>query len=472
MKAQRAATIVAIGVVLAAAPRAVSDTDPIDAYIAAEMAARRIPGLALAVARDGAIVRTSYYGLANVELGVPVGERSVFAIASLDKQLTAAGLMRLVEMGKVSLDDRVDKYVDGPWDSIRVRHLLSHTSGLPDQVAGSLEGRAAFTYTTDQLLATVRTLERVDPPGERFLYSDANFFLAQLVTERASGRSWREFIGQEIFTPAGMTGATFMDAEIIRPGRVSPYTLDRTGTLLRNPSRDIDYGPLYNDLGMTVRDFASWLLALDTDRPLAASTRETMWTPARLSDGSVATMSEQWRHYGFGFGLDEVFGRRVVLHSGFVGVGYVKFPEERLSVVVFTNLRHGAGSDPIGLAYGVAGFYAPAVSFLAREPVASDRSDPRTAALRNEYERLLAGEPGAEHWAPVSRRASWEAAAGLASRMNRLGSLLAFEPLGVELQPDGAQRALFRARHERGRVFVRVGLNAAGSIVELQWYHV
>ncbi|NWG13601.1 MAG: beta-lactamase family protein, partial [Acidobacteria bacterium] len=334
----------------APAPPAAHASGDIDAYVAAEMAARRIPGLAFAVARGGSILRTGYYGLANVEVKAPVGETSVFAIASLDKELTGAGLMRLVESGKVSLDDLLTKHIEGPWGEIRVRHLLTHTSGLPDQVAGTIEGRSFSAYTTEQLLGTIRELEAVAPPGERFLYSDANFFLAQLVTERCGGMPWREFVAREIFEPAGMGGATFMDPLIVRPGRVSPYNLDPSGVLLRDPARDVDLGPLYNDLGMTVRDFAAWLIALETDRPLSRAVREAMWTPVRLADGSLATMVGQWRNYGFGFGLDRVFGHRVVLHSGYVGVGFVMFPDDRLSVVVFTNMRHSAGSDPVGLA--------------------------------------------------------------------------------------------------------------------------
>src|SRR5512147_243308 len=103
--------------------------DSIDDYLGAAMADRKIPGLSLAVVRDGRI-ETRFYGLANVETPAPVDERSIFAIASLDKQLTAAGLVKLVQDGKASLDDPLAKYVDGFGDGIRLRHLISHTSGI------------------------------------------------------------------------------------------------------------------------------------------------------------------------------------------------------------------------------------------------------------------------------------------------------------------------------------------------------
>ncbi len=460
-----------VSLLLALDPVAAQTHDEIDAYIAAEMAARRIPGLALAVAREGSIVRTGYYGLANVEVNAPVNEGSVFAIASLDKELTAAGLMRLVESGKVSLDDPLTKHLEGSWGSIRLRHLLTHTSGLPDQVAGAVEDRYFSTYTTEQLLATVRQLAPVAPPGEHFLYSDANFFLSQLVTEQLSGVPWRHFVKREIFEPAGMRSATFMDPLSIRPGRVSPYDLDPSGKLLRDPARDIDFGPLYNDLGMTVRDFASWLIALGSDRPLSRELREAMWTPVRLADGSFATMVGQWRNYGFGFGLDQIFGHRVVAHSGYVGVGFVMFPDDHISVVVFTNLRHGAGSDPVGLAYGVAGNYLSDVSLRTRSPI-PDPDASLASVLRAEYGRMLEGMTGDRSWVPPMRTAAWEGAGDLAARKDRLGALIGFDYIGAERQNEHPRLVWYRAHHTNGRVFLRFELDADRRITNLQWYHV
>lgn len=471
MKTRSIAAIVLVLCLIAPAPAVCQATDAIDKYIAAEMTARKIPGLALAVVRDGSIVRTSYYGLANVEVEAPVNERSVFAIASLDKELTAAGVMRLVDSGTVTLDDPLDKYVDGPWGSVRIRHLLTHTSGLPDEVAARIEDRSFATYTTEQLLDTIRQLTPVAPPGERFLYSDANFFLSQLLTERASGEPWRQFVMREIFEPAGMRTTTFMDPLRIRPGRVSPYNLDPSGALVRDPARDIDFGPLYNDLGMTVRDFASWLASLGAERPLSRKLRETMWTPAALVDGSPANMVGQWRNYGFGFGLDRIHNHRVVTHSGYVGVGFVMFPDDGLSVVVFTNLRHGAGSDPVGLAYGVAGTYLPDVSFRTL-PAIPDPDEAAASMPRAEYERVLEGTPGDRTWAPQMRTAAWEGAAELSARKKRFGSLLGWDYLGKEEGTASRRLLWYRARHESATIFLRFELDAGGLITNLQWYHI
>ena len=317
--------------------------DAIDDYLAAEMTRRSIPGLALAVARDGRVESRSY-GLAHVETGSPVTDGSIFAVASLDKQLTAAAVLAAAQAGRLGLDDPLARWVETPSAGVTLRHLLSHTSGLPDQVAGTIEGRSFTDYTTEQLLATVRGLTPVAPPGRRFLYSDAGSFLAQLATERATGEPWWDFVRRELFAPAGMTSVVSMTPGALLPGRVSAYTLDGAGRLARDRRLDLDFGPLYSDLGMTAADFARWLAALDAGRPLTAASVAAMTEPARLADGAFAGEIFQWSRYGLGVGLDEFAGEPVVLHSGHSGVGFVRFPARRLAVVVFTNLEHPAGT--------------------------------------------------------------------------------------------------------------------------------
>ena len=458
-----AAVLVALGAATAAFAA------PVDDYLHREMAARSIPGLAWAAVDGDAISAEGYLGLASVELGAPVSERSVFAIASLDKQLTAAGVLVLAQRGKLTLDDPLSRWVEGEWGGIRLRHLLSHTSGLPDSVAPLVEGASLLDYTPEQLLANVRGLVRVAPPGERYVYSDANFFLAQLVTEAAAGEPWRDFVRRELFVPAAMDGATFMDPRAMLPGRVAAYTRDGDGALKRDRRLEVDYGPLYDDLGMTARDFARWLAAMGGERPLSRASLETMWTATPLADGRPHDETWQWRRYGLGVGLDDWGGRRVVTHSGHSGVGFVYVPDERRGVVVFTNLEHPAGSDPIGLAWGIAGRLWPQLA-LATAPAAGDPDPKTTAALRTEYERLLAGAPELDRWAPRSRLASWEGAASLAGRARRLGPLRSVSFVRNE-RAGGETRHHLLAEHANGSLLLRFNLDGEGRILSLTWLH-
>lgn len=446
-----------------------ASADPIDDYLRQEMDRRRIPGLAYAVVDGERVARTGYLGLANVELRVPVDEGSVFAIASLDKQLTAAGVMKLVEMGKLALDDDPGKLLELPWPGLRVRELLSHTSGLPDEVAFAIQGRGLSDYSTQELLDHVRGLTPLAPPGVRYHYSDANFFLAQLLTEKVSGEPWRAFMQREVFAPAGMRAVVGLDPATIVAGRVAAYRLDRQGNLLRDGRQEADYGPLYNDLGMTVGDFARWLLALGTATPLSRASLEAMWAPLRLADGRVSNDVFQWPGYGLGFGLDQFAGHRVVVHSGSSGVGFFYLPDSRFGVVVLTNLRHASGSDPVGLALGIAGLVRPQLD-LSALPVDPGADPALTARARALYASMLAGTPDLDLVALPERTAFWEGADGLAGRSSRFGELEIFEAVRAPAAAPGGVH-WFRARHRAARVILRIGYDDSGKVRTLAWSH-
>jgi len=469
MRSRRSLGRLVATLLLLLVPAAAPAEDEIASYLGREMAARRIPGLAWAVVEDGRLTRQGALGLADVENGAPVTASSIFAIASLDKQLTAAGVLKAAELGKLSLDDPIGRWVDVDLPGVTLRHLLSHTSGLPDQVAGTIEGREFTSYSTEQLLATVRGLVPIAPPGSRFLYSDAGLFLAQLATERAIGEPWWAWMRRELFAPAGMTTPLSMAPEALIPGRVLAYTLDGVGAVIRDRRLDVDYGELYSDLGMTVGDFARWLAALDRgDGPLAATSVREMTSPVRLTDGAPGGEPFQWSRYGLGVGLDDFLGRRLVAHSGHSGVGFARFPDQRFAVVVFTNLEHPTGSDPVGLALGIAGLSRTELSLAALAPRLGDEAT--LGSLRETYRQLLAGAPELERFSPALRTSVFEGSPGLAGRSARLGGLLGFE-LVDDRELDGARTLLVRARHERATIYLRFSLDDDDRISRLVWWH-
>ena len=146
-----------------------SSADEIDGYVRAVMEERRIPGLAFAVVRDGEVLIKRAYGLANLETNTPVETDSVFDIASLTKPLTATAVMMLVEEGKVDLDASVVEYVDDApeaWEAILVRHLLSHNSGLPEQVIPSHAGSALMDVEKELMLRLIKEESLLFSPGE------------------------------------------------------------------------------------------------------------------------------------------------------------------------------------------------------------------------------------------------------------------------------------------------------------------
>lgn len=323
--------------------------DRVDRYVQAEMSRQKIPGLALAVVREGKVVKVKGYGLANVETGGRTSENTAFRLGSVSKQFLAAGIMLLVQDGKLDLNERVGKYFpDAPeaWSEITVRHLLSHTSGLIRDVP---DFDALKQIPDAEAIRRVYSLPLDSPAGTKWQYSNVGYYiLAEMIT-RISGQPWRDFIAERIFGPLGMNRTRTADLIEIVPERASGYTLTDKGwengavwIALRPPGAFLS----------TATDMAKWDAALYSARILSAATREQMWTPIKLKDGSTAS-------YGFGWFIDEVNGHRRVYHYGSqpgFKTMFVRYLDEKLTVIILTNLSSG---DAPRIAQAVAGFYIP-----------------------------------------------------------------------------------------------------------------
>jgi D-alanyl-D-alanine carboxypeptidase len=327
----------------------------VDAYLTAEMAKRRIPGLAISVVKDGEVVRSQGLGLASVELDVPVTPASVFELASVTKQFTAAGVMRLVDEGQVRLGDAIREYLpDCPdaWSGITIRHLLTHTAGLagPHTAFRSLEPGMDWT-TANQLAAAARE-PLCFPPGDGYQYSDAGYFLLGVVIEKAGGFAYRPFLADLFFKPLGMSATTVPDQWAIVKNRASGYTL-AGGQLVRIRRDRQNELPSATGVFSTVEDLVKWDGALSGGKVVSPASLVQMWTPVAENDPTIV------HPYGFGWKVEECFGRRMITHGGVTGTEYTKFPDDNLTVIVLTNLGN-RGLDrvnPWGLTVDVAEFY-------------------------------------------------------------------------------------------------------------------
>jgi D-alanyl-D-alanine carboxypeptidase len=374
---------------VAAAPAA---TDPVDDYVRAQMARRKIPGLALAVVQRGQAVKLQGYGLASVELDAPVTPDTVFELASVTKQFTAAAIVKLVEEGKVGLDDPVSKYLQGTppiWSAITIRHLLTHTAGLAklSEGFGALwRDGVRLNYTTAQMFDAATKDPISFAPGAGWQYSDVGFFLLGMVIEKASGQPYAAFFADRFFTPLGMGSTSVVDQQAIVKHRAPGYTL-RNGKLIRI-RRDWQF-ELTSHYGVlsSVRDLVKWDAALDGDRVLSRQSRTAMWTPVRLDDGSR-------RQYGFGWGVTDRRGHRLIEHTGITGTQFSRFPDDSLTVIVLTNLGYIPGGQEVdawGISHGVAGLYLPGLllSGVVKEP---DPESALTQRLRAFLDRAGRGE--------------------------------------------------------------------------------
>lgn len=332
--------------------------DAIDDLMKSEMEKRHIPGVAVAVVKGGRVEKVAGYGLANVELNVAVTTKTVFQIQSITKTFTSAAVLKLVEEGKLSLDDAVGKHLkDAPeaWKEITLRHLLSHTSGIKDFINEPTASLRIEVMEAEVLKATVpRALNFA--VGEKYAYSNTNYHLLAMIIRQVTGKSYGDFLKERIFDPLEMKDTRVVSLSEIIPNRASGYTWD--GTRFRNglfvAESILSYGG--GGIVSTAEDMAKWAMALDGETVLKRETIAKAWSAAELSGGKKS-------NYGLGWNIGVKNGHRFVSHGGAHMTGFtshlVKYPDDALSIVVLTNARNG---DPARLAQLAAGMMIPGLT--------------------------------------------------------------------------------------------------------------
>jgi len=346
--------------------------DAVDDYVEKQRSLQNVPGISIAVVRDGKIEKTRGYGMADVELSVPATEKSVYQWASVTKQFTAAAILLLIRDGKLSLNDPVSRYyAKSPpeWSDVTVRHLLTHTSGIASYTdLPDFSKSARKDYEPDELLALVTDRPLDFTPGEQWHYNNSAYFLLGLIIEKVSGRSYNDFLAERIFKPLGMETARVNRQFEIIPNRATGYEY-RSNLLQRaefvSPTQPFSAGALVG----TVLDLAKWDAALYMDKLLPNSVREEMWTPVMLNNGKT-------QPYGYGWQLGDIRDHRWVGHGGGIfgfSTFILRLLDDRLTVIVLCN----SGGSAQAIAQGIAKRYVPALSLASIAPQTDPNPDLR-----------------------------------------------------------------------------------------------
>jgi CubicO group peptidase (beta-lactamase class C family) len=332
-------------------------SDEIDDYVKAEMDKRHVPGVSLAVIKEGKVVKAQGYGLANVELNVPARPETVYKIGSVSKQFIAAGIMLLVQDGRIKVDDKLSTYLEGTpeaWKDITIRHLLTHTSGL----AREAPGFASLKVQGDAALIKTAYAEKLGfAPGEKWRYCNLGYFALAEILRKVSGKPWGEFLRERVFVPLGMDSTRVTTARDIVPNRADGYYWRGK---LENDEIMLAVRPSGAFLS-SVLDLARWDAALYSGAMLSKATLDEMWTPVTLSDGTQ-------HPYGYGWEVSAMHDRRVVRHGGTITgfrANYLRLLDDNVSIVVLSN---GGTALPGVIAIEVARHY---VAALRAEPAAS-----------------------------------------------------------------------------------------------------
>lgn len=361
------------------------DRQRIDAAVREELTRQGIPGVAVAVMRGGQTLLASGYGLANVEQQVAVTDATMFQSGSLGKMFTAAGVMRLVEDGRMALDSSVRRYLpDAPtsWQPITIRQLLSHTSGVPDYTGAGFNYRGAYTDGALDSLAYAAPLEY--PAGARWNYSNTGYALLGHIIQRVTGRPYWELLRERVFTPAGMPTARILTESEIVPHRASGY-LRVDGRLEHQrwvaPELNVTAD---GSLLFSLRDLVAWNQVVRTRALFTPASWEAMQSPVALASGARYP-------YGFGWFVDSV-GTQVVHQHGGSWQGFrtqfTRWTRDDLTIVALTNL---GSADPEAVVRAVARAIDPALVASEPERAIADSSVALSARARLLLERVARG---------------------------------------------------------------------------------
>ena len=307
----------------------------------AEYAAPSAPGASVVVARGGTIVLARAFGLADVENHVPLTTTTAFRLASVTKQFTAAAVLALVEGGRLGLDDplrRVLPDVPPYAAAVRVRHLLTHTSGVPDYESLLVTADGPQLTDLDVLAVLHRAEGLYFRPGTEWRYSNSAYALLALIVERGAGESFAHYLRHRIFDRAGMpTAVAFVNGVDRIANRAYGHSLAGGAWRRTDQSRT---SAVLGDGGVyaSAEELAVWSAALDRGAVLDAATFSSATTPAVLESGART-------QYGFGWFLDTYRGVERQRHEG-DSIGFrtsiQRYPDQGLTVVVLLNRTEAA----------------------------------------------------------------------------------------------------------------------------------
>jgi CubicO group peptidase (beta-lactamase class C family) len=315
--------------------------------IAAEALARTgVPSASLAVVKDGQIVYLRAYGDARIEPRTPAKSEMRYSIGSISKQFTAAAILLLQEEGKLSLDDKVAKFIPDLTRAgeVTIRQLLSHTSGYQDYWPQDYVMPFMLKPVTAQKILDLWARKPLDfAPGTKWQYSNTNYVIAGVIVEKAAHKPLLQFLREKVFIPLQMKSVTDIDQEKLDESDPTGYVRYALGPLHPAPKEGKGWLFAAGELAMTAEDLAKWDISIINQKVMKPSSYQQLGTEVLLKNG-VGT------HYGLGVDVDVQAGHRALSHGGEVS-GFtaqnVVFPDERVAVAVLTNQDAASASGII-----------------------------------------------------------------------------------------------------------------------------
>jgi CubicO group peptidase (beta-lactamase class C family) len=355
---------VATTAVVVASPAARVRADEVDDFARTVIERHHIPGMAVAVIKDGKLVSERQYGSANLETDTPLSRESVFRYQSVSKQFAVAATMRLVEQGKIGLDDTVSKYLDKTptaWSKVTVRHLLSATSGIPDYVNNVPAGEGLRTKPLSEVIEALGAKPLGFAPGDDWSYCNTGFWMLAAIVAKQAGKPYHEYLRDEFLLPLGMTSTRKASYRPVVAHRVNGYYW--ADGAWNNWAAEDWMGEGDGDLMGTLGDLVKWDIAVMGGKVVKLETLRLIQTEARLNNGERAEAKAPRPNprvppkssYGLGCFIGDHRGHRVVWTPG-AGAGFstslTRFPDDRVTVIVFCNVYDFLLADELARGIG------------------------------------------------------------------------------------------------------------------------
>jgi len=295
------------------------------------------PGASVVIIKNNQTIFQNSYGMADVELSVPINDNMVYRIGSLTKQFTAASIMKLIEQGKLKLSDQIDNYLpDFPTrgQTITIENLLTHTSGIGnfENLEKSMMESTGKSLTVEQIIDFFKNQPSEFDPSSAYSYSNPGYILLGAIIEKISNVTFQEFVKTEIFEPLEMNNSYYGDATLIIPGRVKGYHRTEDGFVnAEHFNSAIPYAA--GGLASSMDDLIKWNNALRSGEVVSLKSYQDMITPYTLLSGNDT-------EYGYGLEVLSTNNGKLIAHQGGI-FGFQSFigtlPNSELQIIILTN---------------------------------------------------------------------------------------------------------------------------------------
>jgi CubicO group peptidase (beta-lactamase class C family) len=302
-----------------------------------------LPGACVLIAKDDKVIYRKAFGMANLELNVPMKPENVLQLASITKQFTSVCILMLTEQGKLSLKDPLSKYIaDYPrGNEITLHHLLNHTSGITSYTnLPEFRAKTRLDMAPEEIIASFKNLPLEFNPGEKHAYTNSGYALLGYIIEQLSGMSYEDFVQKNIFDKLGMKNSCYANSYKIIPNRANGYQLyEGNYENAEYMSTTIPYAA--GSLMSTIDDMFLWYKAIHNNTLISASSKQLAFTNYTLTNGKLT-------NYGYGWAINELAGTTTIEHTGGINgftTSGIYVPEKNIYAIVLTNRDDGKGPE-------------------------------------------------------------------------------------------------------------------------------